>query len=60
MVLDLDQKINQINTFVEGKSLGNRMKEYEDLTRFKLSKEYPMIIRLDGNAFHTFTKGFER
>ena len=30
------------------------MKEYENLTRFNLSKEYPMIIRLDGNAFHTF------
>jgi tRNA(His) 5'-end guanylyltransferase len=36
------------------------MKEYENLTRFKLSKDYPMIIRLDGNAFHTFTRGFAR
>jgi len=60
MLLELDSKIKEINTYIKDKSLGNRMKEYENLTRFKLSKEYPMIIRLDGNAFHTFTKGFKR
>ena len=59
-ILKLDEELKEINTFVEEKSLGNRMKEYEGLTRFKLSKEYPMIIRLDGNAFHTFTRGFEK
>lgn len=58
--LDLDEKIDEINTFDESRPLGDRMKEYENLTRFKLSKEYPMIIRLDGNAFHTFTRGFEK
>ena len=60
MVLEISNRINEINTFVEGKPLGDRMKEYENLTRFKLSKEYPMIIRLDGNAFHTFTRGFDK
>lgn len=60
MLLELDKKIKSINTYDENRPLGDRMKEYENLTRFKLSKEYPMIIRLDGNAFHTFTRGFER
>jgi len=58
MVLNLDEKIKQINTIVKDRSLGDRMKEYEGLSRFKLSKEYPMIIRLDGNAFHTFARNF--
>lgn len=60
MLLELDNRIKEIDTFIEGKPLGDRMKEYENLTRFKLSKEYPMIIRIDGNAFHTFTKGFKK
>ena len=60
MLLKLDDKIKKINTYVEERPLGDRMKEYENLTRFKLNKEYPMIIRLDGNAFHTFAKGFAR
>lgn len=58
MLLDLDNKIKSINKRDDIKKLGDRMKEYENLTRFKFSKEYPMIIRIDGNAFHTFTKGF--
>lgn len=38
-------------------SLGNRMKEnYEDRYRFKLIRRLPVIIRLDGKAFHTLTK----
>jgi tRNA(His) guanylyltransferase len=60
MLLELDSKIKEINTFIKERPLGDRMKEYENLTRFNLSKEYPMIIRLDGNAFHTFTRGFEK
>lgn len=41
-------------------SLGDRMKEYENISRINLSKRMPMIIRLDGKAFHSFTKGFKR
>jgi len=42
-------------------SLGNRMKEaYESRTRFKLTRRTPTIIRIDGKAFHTYTKGLER
>lgn len=34
-------------------SLGDRMKGYEDLHRFKLMHRSPKVIRLDGKAFHT-------
>lgn len=37
-------------------TLGDRMKGYEDTTRFRLIRRMPVIIRLDGRAFHTFTK----
>jgi tRNA(His) 5'-end guanylyltransferase len=41
--------------------LGDRMKEqYENRTRFALPRRTYTIIRLDGKAFHTFTKGMER
>ena len=41
-------------------SLGNRMKGYEDCYRFYLTKRTPVIIRVDGRAFHTLTRGFAR
>lgn len=42
-------------------SLGDRMKErYEDRTRYSLPRRTHTIIRLDGKAFHTFTKKFDR
>ena len=42
-------------------SLGNRMKEnYENRAKTKLIRRMPVIIRLDGKAFHTFTKGFAK
>lgn len=42
-------------------SLGNRMKEnYEKRGRLYLTRRTPVILRLDGKAFHTFTKGFKR
>lgn len=37
--------------------LGNRMKEYEAVPKIKLMKRTPVAIRIDGRAFHTFTKG---
>lgn len=37
-------------------SLGDRMKGYEIVTQDVLMKRTPVIIRLDGKAFHTFTK----
>jgi tRNA(His) 5'-end guanylyltransferase len=42
-------------------SIGNRMKEnYENRYRLQLTRRIPVIIRLDGKAFHTFTKGLEK
>lgn len=41
--------------------LGKRMKEqYEQRTRTWLPRRTYTIIRLDGKAFHTFTRGMER
>jgi len=41
-------------------SLGDRMKGYEDTFRVYLPKRLPMIIRVDGKAFHTFTRNLNR
>jgi hypothetical protein len=41
--------------------LGDRMKSfYKDRTRTKLPRRSYTIIRIDGKAFHTYTKGLER
>lgn len=40
--------------------LGERMKEYENVNRFYLTKKMPVIIRIDGKAFHTFTRGLKK
>ena len=41
-------------------SLGCRMKQYEGIPRINLMRRNPVIIRVDGKAFHTFTRGFQR
>jgi len=42
-------------------SLGDRMKTYyEDVTKVFLPRRTYTIIRIDGKAFHTYTKGIER
>ena len=41
--------------------LGTRMKEfYEGVPKTRLVRRMPVAIRLDGKAFHTFTRGFEK
>lgn len=41
--------------------LGNRMKTfYEEIPKTRLMRRTPIIIRIDGKAFHTFTRGFKR
>lgn len=41
--------------------LGARMKEYyEQVPKFRLMRRTPVAMRLDGKAFHTFTKGFQK
>ena len=41
--------------------LGTRMKEfYEKPYQTKLTRRTPVAIRIDGKAFHTFTRGFQK
>lgn len=42
-------------------TLGDRMKNnYENITRYYLTRRMPVIIRVDGRSFHTFTNGFKK
>lgn len=41
-------------------TLSDRMKEYESFAANKLHRHMPVIIRVDGRAFHSFTKGMKR
>lgn len=41
-------------------SLGDRMKTYESIPKTFLTRRVPVIIRLDGKAFHTFTRGMKK
>lgn len=41
-------------------SLGDRMKTYEAVSKGYLVRRVPVIIRLDGKAFHTFTRGLDK
>ena len=41
--------------------LGKRMKEfYEQVPKTRLVRRMPVAIRIDGKAFHTFTRGFQK
>ena len=41
--------------------LGTRMKEYyENVPKTRLTRRTPVAIRIDGKAFHTFTRGFKK
>ena len=47
------------NVMSKKDSLGDRMKNYyENRAKTYLVRRMPVIIRLDGKAFHTFTRGF--
>ncbi len=42
-------------------SIGERMKQnYEDRYRFKLTRRTPVILRLDGETFHTLTRNCKK
>lgn len=42
-------------------SLGDRMKNnYENRSKAYLTRRMPVLIRLDGKAFHTFTRGLKK
>lgn len=41
--------------------LAKRMKKYyEEVPKTRLMRRTPVIIRIDGKAFHTFTRGFQK
>lgn len=40
----------------DGLDIGNRMKEYERCSEIILPRRIPVIIRIDGRAFHTITR----
>jgi tRNA(His) 5'-end guanylyltransferase len=40
--------------------LGDRMKEYENCSRFALPQRLPVIVRVDMRAGHTFTRGLSK
>lgn len=42
------------------KTLGDRMKEYEFVSDTKLVKRTPVVVRIDGKAFHTYTRGLDK
>jgi tRNA(His) 5'-end guanylyltransferase len=44
----------------EMQSLHERMKRYEAMTEDRIDPDLPWIVRADGKAFHTWTKGLER
>lgn len=41
-------------------SLAERIKRYEAASRYLATQRMPLIVRVDGRAFHTFTKGMLR
>lgn len=46
---------------VKNDSLGDRMKGfYEGIPKTRLMRRCPVAIRIDGKAFHTFTRGFQK
>lgn len=44
----------------ERDSLGDRMKNYENAFRYHLTGRMPLIIRVDGKAFHTLTRSLDK
>lgn len=38
-------------------AFGDRMKAYENVSQINLMRKTPVIIRIDGKAFHTYTRG---
>lgn len=46
---------------MKGDGIGDRMKRnYEDRTRYFLPRRTYILIRIDGKAFHTYTRGLDK
>src|SRR6266699_949879 len=50
----------QQRLIMKNDELGSRIKRYEKVSDHKLLPRTPLIIRVDGKAFHTFTKGAKK
>lgn len=42
------------------KTLSEHMRDYESVSKTSLVPRVPVIVRIDGRAFRTFTKGFKK
>lgn len=55
---------NKVTTYRKGTrmpdSLGDRMKRYEAVCTHTLTRRVPVIVRVDGRAFHTLTRRFSK
>lgn len=45
---------------MDNTSLGDRMKSYESVASTKLMTKTPVIVRIDGKAFHSYTKFMQK
>ena len=45
-----------MGTKSDGLDIGNRMKRYENVSGWELPHRIPVILRIDGRAFHTITR----
>ena len=41
-------------------TLGDRMKGYEQASRTVMPRRMPVVLRIDGKAFHTYANGCQR
>ena len=64
-----EKKINAMHCNVEkfeevirmdASDLAKRMKRYEAVSKTTLVTRMPVILRIDGKAFHTLTRGFQK
>ncbi len=40
--------------------IGDRLKEYENSWKTVLPKRFPYVVRVDGQAFHSYTRGLQK
>ena len=41
---------------MQNASLGSRMKQYEECFNYRITRRTPLIVRIDGRAFHAWTR----
>lgn len=45
---------------MSGDSLGDRIKRYEEAGKHRFAPRQPLLVRVDGRAFHTYTRRLDR